>query len=353
MKFIIIIAIAFVLFIPLSVFAEEQYKPGAVIQSLEEARIAANEELLEGIQVSIWTDKTDYEHNDLILVDGNVNVIEDGLLVTVTVISPLNSIVTIDQLNVDDDGSFETTLNTAGNMWKYDGTYTIKAEYGRAENNAKVNLSGGVEYVPNYSTPQAEPEPTSNSVSVTTDKASYSEGETIVITGIVSPLVEYSQSVTILVVSPDGHIVTIAQVIPDSDGSFSHVMGDSKITIEGEYKVRSQYGAQKITSTFNFILDGIAHQEPYPKPIAEPESLCGAGTYYDDITNSCKLDYITPNDNTTENDNLKKENTKLKIENKQLKNQINNLQEKLDSLQNIINEQIKVILDTLQELKNK
>ena len=138
-----------------SAYAEEQYKPGAVIQSLEEARMTANEMLLKDLPVSIWTDKTDYAHNEIIMVTGQVANVASGFPVTITVVSPLNSIVTIDQLTVADDGSFETTLNTAGNMWKYDGTYTIKANYGSAEksNSAKVVLSGGVEYLPNYTTP--------------------------------------------------------------------------------------------------------------------------------------------------------------------------------------------------------
>jgi predicted secreted protein with PEFG-CTERM motif len=56
---------------------------------------------------------------------------------------------------VAEDGSFKTTLNTAGTMWKYDGTYTIKANYGSAEksNTVKIELSGGVAYTPNYTTP--------------------------------------------------------------------------------------------------------------------------------------------------------------------------------------------------------
>ena len=37
---------------------------------------------------------------------------------------------------------------------KYDGTYTIKVNYGSAEknNSAKVELTGGVEYTPTYAT---------------------------------------------------------------------------------------------------------------------------------------------------------------------------------------------------------
>ena len=120
----------------------------------EEAKAMASEDLIGTIPISVWTDKTDYGHNDMIMVTGQV-ANESGFPVTVTVISPLNSIVTIDQLDVANDGSFETTLNTAGAMWKYDGTYTIKVNYGTAEksNSAKVELTGGVAYTPNYQTP--------------------------------------------------------------------------------------------------------------------------------------------------------------------------------------------------------
>ncbi len=126
----------------------------AYIESMEDARAMASQELMDTIPVSVWTDKTDYGHNDIIMIEGQV-ANTSGFPVTITVISPLNSIVTIDQLTVAEDGSFETTLNTAGAMWKYDGTYTIKANYGSAEksNSVKVELTGGVAFTPNYNTP--------------------------------------------------------------------------------------------------------------------------------------------------------------------------------------------------------
>jgi hypothetical protein len=87
----------------------------AFIESVEDARTMASEELMDAIPVSVWTDKTDYGHNDMIMVEGQV-ANTSGFPVTITVISPLNSIVTIDQITVAEDGSFETTLNTAGAM---------------------------------------------------------------------------------------------------------------------------------------------------------------------------------------------------------------------------------------------
>ena len=122
--------------------------------SMEDARTTANEMLLNDIPISVWTDKTSYGHNDMIMVKGQVANIDSGFPVTVTVVSPLNSIVTVDQLTVSENGSFETTLNTGGAIWKYDGTYTIKVNYGSAEksNSAQVELMGGVAYTPSYET---------------------------------------------------------------------------------------------------------------------------------------------------------------------------------------------------------
>jgi len=135
-------------------YAEGEIPEACVGCSIDDAKAAAAADLMNSIPVSVWTDKADYGHSDMIKVEGVV-ANTSGFPVTITVISPLNSIVTIDQLTVAEDGSFETTLNTAGAMWKYDGTYTIKANYGSAEksNTAKIELTGGVAYTPNYQTP--------------------------------------------------------------------------------------------------------------------------------------------------------------------------------------------------------
>ena len=110
----------------------------------------ADQMMLKGVPISIWTDKTTYEHNSTIKVKGNVANVSTQFPVTLTVTNPLNSIVTVDQLQVNRDGSFETMISTAGDLWKYDGTYIIKVNYGSAERSNKVlvQLSGGVEYVP-------------------------------------------------------------------------------------------------------------------------------------------------------------------------------------------------------------
>ncbi|MGA0297345.1 MAG: PEFG-CTERM sorting domain-containing protein [Nitrosopumilaceae archaeon] len=105
---------------------------------LDDPRVIAKQLLLEDIPISLWTDKATYDHKDTIIVEGRVANVVSGVPVTLTVMSSLNSVITIDQVDVDDMGNFRTTFSTEGNLWKYDGTYFIKANYGSAEKSNKV-----------------------------------------------------------------------------------------------------------------------------------------------------------------------------------------------------------------------
>ena len=97
------------------------------------------------LPLTVQADKSVYAHDSTIIVTGNVaNVIPGNVPITVTVVNPLNSLVTIDQINVSNDGSFTTSVSTSGNLMKYDGTYTIKVNYGSLDNKVTVELNGGV-----------------------------------------------------------------------------------------------------------------------------------------------------------------------------------------------------------------
>jgi hypothetical protein len=97
------------------------------------------------LPLEVSSDNSTYSHNDTITISGQVaNVIPGNVPVTITVVNSMNSIVTIDQINVSDDGAFETTFNASGGLWKYDGTYIIKVNYGSLNDNVIVELIGGV-----------------------------------------------------------------------------------------------------------------------------------------------------------------------------------------------------------------
>jgi predicted secreted protein with PEFG-CTERM motif len=112
----------------------------------DDPRMIAKQLLLKDIPLSVWTDKTTYDHNETIIVEGQVANIASGHPVTITVTSSNNSIITIDQVSVDEMGKFRTTFSTAGSLWKYDGTYYIKANYGNSAKSNKilVELTNGI-----------------------------------------------------------------------------------------------------------------------------------------------------------------------------------------------------------------
>ena len=96
---------------------------------------------------------------------------------------------------------------------------------------------------------------TNESIVVTTDKTSYSEGETIVITGEVRDL--YSGTpVSVIVKAPNGNLVSIAQIDVGADKKFSTEMtaGGALMKSEGAYIVTAQYGTvnRSAETTFEF-----------------------------------------------------------------------------------------------------
>ena len=102
--------------------------------------------LTASVPITIATDKDSYDHDSSIMVSGTVANASRGTDVTLQVISPTGNIVSFAQLKVTEEGTYGTELSTAGEFWKYDGTYTIRVQYGAQSVNNKtlVELTGGV-----------------------------------------------------------------------------------------------------------------------------------------------------------------------------------------------------------------
>ena len=95
-----------------------------------------------------------------------------------------------------------------------------------------------------------------SSVVVTTDKASYSEGETILVTGEVSQLLG-GYAIGLQVFAPNGNIVSIDQLTVGADKKFSTTIaaGGGLMKVEGTYTVTVQYGDNSnnsATTSFEF-----------------------------------------------------------------------------------------------------
>ena len=86
-----------------------------------------------------------FDHDSIIIVDGQVGDMRVGASVTL-IVSGQTGVVTIEQTTPSSDGSFSFTINTASPLMKYDGEYKIKATYGDASISdvVYVTLEGGL-----------------------------------------------------------------------------------------------------------------------------------------------------------------------------------------------------------------
>ena len=147
-------------------------------------------------------------------------------------------------------------------------------------------------------------------ISVQTDFPVYAENSEIIISGKIkeSSLADYPQDVTLMIISPNGTIVAIAQISLDSNNQYSHSFtAGGMMSHGGEYTVKATYGAQKGEIAFNYSGSSgtvaptppVVIEEPEPvieepvpvieepepvieEPEPEPAPLCGEGTVMKD-----------------------------------------------------------------------
>jgi predicted secreted protein with PEFG-CTERM motif len=95
---------------------------------------------LSEVPIRAWTDKNLYDHDSEIVIQGVVSHIKEEIPVTVRVISPQGNIVGIEQVHVENDKTFQTTFSTSGPLFKENGVYTIRVQYGPQEINDKITV---------------------------------------------------------------------------------------------------------------------------------------------------------------------------------------------------------------------
>ena len=141
-------------------------------------------------------------------------------------------------------------------------------------------------------------------LSVKTNKEFYVEGATITISGFVKdfdtsdPMT--SVDVTIMILAPNGNLVSVAQVTPDITGNYiTSVIAAGMINAEGDYTVKVKWGAQANQTVFKFggssgvptseeepteqVVEEELEVEAKPEVDVEPviessQPVCGPGT---------------------------------------------------------------------------
>ncbi len=105
-------------------------------------------------------------------------------------------------------------------------------------------------------------------ITVTTDQESYADGETIVISGETKDFISGNQ-VTIIVTSPNGNRVALAQVEVATDKTYSTSLfaGGDLWKAAGTYTVKVQYGGENRSNEAKFEFSGSSGVVPSGKKV--------------------------------------------------------------------------------------
>lgn len=91
--------------------------------------------------ISVTTDKQSYEDGDTILVTGEVKDRLSGVPVSLRVVAPNGNLVTVAQIDVNEDKTYSTELIAGGALMKSGGTYTVTAFYGTEHRVAETTFT--------------------------------------------------------------------------------------------------------------------------------------------------------------------------------------------------------------------
>ena len=98
--------------------------------------------------ITIETDKNVYDHTDTVTITGTVDPVDENEVpVTIMLINQHTSIVEINQLVVNSDGSWsgQIVLNPENRLQSEDGVYEIRAQYGNTKITTSIELTNAVE----------------------------------------------------------------------------------------------------------------------------------------------------------------------------------------------------------------
>ncbi len=86
-------------------------------------------------------DKTAYTIGDTIVISGQVQSVVVGTPLTIQILDPNNNLVQVAQIDVSQDGKYTDTIKAIGTLWKTNGVYTAKVQYGPPNVTAQATFS--------------------------------------------------------------------------------------------------------------------------------------------------------------------------------------------------------------------
>ncbi|MEO9308233.1 conserved exported hypothetical protein [Nitrosotalea sinensis] len=80
--------------------------------------------------ITVNIDKSAYALGDTIVISGQVQAVVVGTPLTIQILDPTNNLVQVAQIDVSQDGKYTDTMKATGALWKSNGKYTVKVQYG-------------------------------------------------------------------------------------------------------------------------------------------------------------------------------------------------------------------------------
>src|SRR5579872_4072349 len=80
--------------------------------------------------ITVSTDKNSYSIGDTIVISGQVQAVVPGTPLTVQILDSNTNLIQVAQIDVSSDGKFTKSFLASGPLWKSNGVYTVKVQYG-------------------------------------------------------------------------------------------------------------------------------------------------------------------------------------------------------------------------------
>lgn len=193
--------------------------------------------------IELSTSQTEIQSLDSVLVIGKITGVSIFKPVTITVISPDGEIIYAPELPFDDDGVFKRLIHPPLPSFK-NGIYTVIASHEDTEKTAQIQFTVTGSTVSSINPPVKSPEPEiiDNKPSAITLSTETTFGDNkIIVTG---STISSTTDVTFTVTSPNGNLISIAQVTPGTNGEFSTeiISGGPMWKEDGFYTITANQG---------------------------------------------------------------------------------------------------------------
>ena len=80
--------------------------------------------------ITVSTDKSSYLAGDTVVISGQVKAVVPGTPLTVQILDSNTNLIQIAQIDISSDGKFTKSILASGPLWKSNGVYTVKVQYG-------------------------------------------------------------------------------------------------------------------------------------------------------------------------------------------------------------------------------